>query len=382
MFLILILLGANAKLLSTQSFLQLEQDAYLQVDNSYLQVETPEEDFVASVAALSADLSTLATDVATGNAEALLTDVNTAVSAAVDLAAAGAALSTSEVQGLVAGGEYLAAEVAAQVSADLTALAAAIQQLVVITETTVASVDTSSIGTFVESEIAAQISLVDAIYTGVASEIALLSAEYSDDFAAVETAVVDSATAGFGYVTLLGQSLAAEIASIEGLAVSLVTGLVSGSFDGAAFAEQVSAEAAAAQTTISNLIAGLQTLVAGEIAIVQNTVGQLNLNLEEVIGGSVEIAAGVVGALQADIEGTIAGLTATIAALQAELSGATGEYIAALEPVLAGVSDSLKTTLAAYQAILAEVQGGVVAEVAGVQAFAAEVINAAITGQV
>lgn len=376
MFLILILLGASAKLSTTQSFLQFEPDNYP------LFLATPEEDFVASVAALSADLTTLATDVTTGNAEAFSADVNSAVGAAVNLAAAGAALAYDEAQGVVAGGQYIASEVAAQVASDLSALAAAIQQLVVIAETTVASVDTSSISTFVESEIAAQISLVDTIYSGVVSEIALLSAEYSDEFAAVETAAVDSATATFEYVSLLGQSLAAEIASIEGLAVSLVSGLVSGSFDGAAFAGQVSAEVAAAQTTIGNLIAGLQALVAGEIAIVQNTVGQIDLSIQEVIGGSVEIAAGVVGALQADIQGTIAGLTSTIVALQAELSSATGEYIAALEPALAGVSDSLKATLAAYQAILAEVQGGVIAEVAGVQALAAEVINAAVTGQV
>ena len=396
MYFILLLLSASA-IPSTESLLQLSLDStatlfsdFLQVDleqEAFVQVESTlavasEEDdlidaFVNSVAAASVEVDVLEADLASGDLDALPGDLETAAWAVVAAAEAGADWVYYEVNEEITEDQYIVEELTAQVNSDLNALYTALEGLVADAQTAVASVDTSSISTFVETALAQQVSAIDSIFAALATGVDAFLVEYNENIATVEeaAAVISADTAE--YLASLEGTLATEIAGLQGLAEETISNFLNGTFDQEAFSQQVADAVAAAEVTIEQLIGEFQTFISEEVVIVQEAASEIDIagDIEQTVSATSDALAALFTEIQTNVE-AFAGLAAE---LQAELEVASADVIAQIEPALAEVQASLADIILAYQGALEAIVEEITEEVAEVEAVATAAYDAAVS---
>ena len=396
MYFILLLLSASA-IPSTESLLQLSLDStatlfsdFLQVDlekKAFVQVESTlavasEEDdlidaFVNSVAAASVEVDVLEADLASGDLDALPGDLETAAWAVVAAAEAGADWVYYEVNEEITEDQYIVEELTAQVNSDLNALYTALEGLVADAQTAVASVDTSSISTFVETALAQQVSAIDSIFAALATGVDAFLVEYNENIATVEeaAAVISADTAE--YLASLEGTLATEIAGLQGLAEETISNFLNGTFDQEAFSQQVADAVAAAEVTIEQLIGEFQTFISEEVVIVQEAASEIDIagDIEQTVSATSDALAALFTEIQTNVE-AFAGLAAE---LQAELEVASADVIAQIEPALAEVQASLADIILAYQGALEAIVEEITEEVAEVEAVATAAYDAAVS---
>ena len=396
MYFILLLLSASA-IPSTESLLQLSLDStatlfsdFLQVDlekKAFVQVESTlavasEEDdlidaFVNSVAAASVEVDVLEADLASGDLDALPGDLETAAWAVVAAAEAGADWVYYEVNEEITEDQYIVEELTAQVNSDLNALYTALEGLVADAQTAMASVDTSSISTFVETALAQQVSAIDSIFAALATGVDAFLVEYNENIATVEeaAAVISADTAE--YLASLEGTLATEIAGLQGLAEETISNFLNGTFDQEAFSQQVADAVAAAEVTIEQLIGEFQTFISEEVVIVQEAASEIDIagDIEQTVSATSDALAALFTEIQTNVE-AFAGLAAE---LQAELEVASADVIAQIEPALAEVQASLADIILAYQGALEAIVEEITEEVAEVEAVATAAYDAAVS---
>ena len=396
MYFILLLLSASA-IPSTESLLQLSLDStatlfsdFLQVDleqEAFVQVESTlavasEEDdlidaFVNSVAAASVEVNVVEADLASGDLDDLSEHLETAAWAVVAAAEAGADWVYYEVNEEITEDQYIVEELTAQVNSDLNALYTALEGLVADAQTAVASVDTSSISTFVETALAQQVSAIDSIFAALATGVDAFLVEYNENIATVEetAAVISADTAE--YLASLEGTLATEIAGLQGLAEETISNFLNGTFDQEAFSQQVADAVAAAEVTIEQLIGEFQTFISEEVVIVQEAASEIDIagDIEQTVSATSDALAALFTEIQTNVE-AFAGLAAE---LQAELEVASADVIAQIEPALAEVQASLADIILAYQGALEAIVEEITEEVAEVEAVATAAYDAAVS---
>lgn len=396
MYFILLLLSASA-IPSTESLLQLSLDStatlfsdFLQVDleqEAFVQVESTlavasEEDdlidaFVNSVAAASVEVNVVEADLASGDLDDLSEHLETAAWAVVAAAEAGADWVYYEVNEEITEDQYIVEELTAQVNSDLNALYTALEGLVADAQTAMASVDTSSISTFVETALAQQVSAIDSIFAALATGVDAFLVEYNENIATVEeaAAVISADTAE--YLASLQGTLATEIAGLQGLAEETISNFLNGTFDQEAFSQQVADAVAAAEVTIEQLIGEFQTFISEEVVIVQEAASEIDIagDIEQTVSATSDALAALFTEIQTNVE-AFAGLAAE---LQAELEVASADVIAQIEPALAEVQASLADIILAYQGALEAIVEEITEEVAEVEAVATAAYDAAVS---
>ena len=396
MYFILLLLSASA-IPSTESLLQLSLDStatlfsdFLQVDleqEAFVQVESTlavasEEDdlidaFVNSVAAASVEVNVVEADLASGDLDDLSEHLESAAWAVVAAAEAGADWVYYEVNEEITEDQYIVEELTAQVNSDLNALYTALEGLVADAQTAVASVDTSSISTFVETALAQQVSAIDSIFAALATGVDAFLVEYNENIATVEeaAAVISADTAE--YLASLEGTLATEIAGLQGLAEETISNFLNGTFDQEAFSQQVADAVAAAEVTIEQLIGEFQTFISEEVVIVQEAASEIDIagDIEQTVSATSDALAALFTEIQTNVE-AFAGLAAE---LQAELEVASADVIAQIEPALAEVQASLADIILAYQGALEAIVEEITEEVAEVEAVATAAYDAAVS---
>ena len=396
MYFILLLLSASA-IPSTESLLQLSLDStatlfsdFLQVDlekKAFVQVESTlavasEEDdlidaFVNSVAAASVEVNVVEADLASGDLDDLSEHLESAAWAVVAAAEAGADWVYYEVNEEITEDQYIVEELTAQVNSDLNALYTALEGLVADAQTAVASVDTSSISTFVETALAQQVSAIDSIFAALATGVDAFLVEYNENIATVEeaAAVISADTAE--YLASLEGTLATEIAGLQGLAEETISNFLNGTFDQEAFSQQVADAVAAAEVTIEQLIGEFQTFISEEVVIVQEAASEIDIagDIEQTVSATSDALAALFTEIQTNVE-AFAGLAAE---LQAELEVASADVIAQIEPALAEVQASLADIILAYQGALEAIVEEITEEVAEVEAVATAAYDAAVS---